>query len=209
MPTNQLPCAWIDLPGINYCCLGWCCVGSSIHTPSKPLADSGPSMFFQASSLLACIFCQSSHFMPLCSQASSQTSHESINKKSICILPLLYPLSLCVLSQQPASLAPAFFACAVVAIVCCSFRSLIGPSPFHSPLSSLIRALKMIGPVRIEPNTYFYATGNTPAVNLAQSLPPEKDGTCLLLGCGDVRNVLFTAYSRQSSGKCLDLQGRI
>ncbi|KAI1612183.1 hypothetical protein EDD36DRAFT_277223 [Exophiala viscosa] len=58
----------------------------------------------------------------------------------------------------------------------------------------------MAVPARIEPVTYFYATGNTPAVNLAQSLPPEKDGTCLLLGCGDVRNVLFTAYSRLPSG---------
>ncbi|KIV77254.1 hypothetical protein PV11_09067 [Exophiala sideris] len=58
----------------------------------------------------------------------------------------------------------------------------------------------MASPAHIEPITYFYPTGNTPAVNLAQSLPPEKDGTCLLLGCGDVRNVLFTAHSRLPAG---------
>jgi hypothetical protein len=42
--------------------------------------------------------------------------------------------------------------------------------------------------------TYFYPIGNTPAVCLTQGLPPERGADILLLGCGDVRNILFTAH---------------
>jgi hypothetical protein len=48
---------------------------------------------------------------------------------------------------------------------------------------------------------YLYPAGNTPAVCLSQSLPPEQDGTLLLLGCGDVRNILFTIYSGAGNSK--------
>ncbi|KAK4099254.1 hypothetical protein N658DRAFT_475678 [Parathielavia hyrcaniae] len=40
---------------------------------------------------------------------------------------------------------------------------------------------------------YFYPFGNTAAVCLTQALPPEKKADMLLLGCGDVRNILFTS----------------
>lgn len=50
-------------------------------------------------------------------------------------------------------------------------------------------------PVHIAQPPFFYAAGNTPAVCLTQNLPPEKDAALLLLGCGDIRNVLFTVYS--------------
>ena len=43
---------------------------------------------------------------------------------------------------------------------------------------------------------YLYPIGNTPAVCLTQDFPPEADADILLLGCGDVRNVLFTAYAQ-------------
>ncbi len=45
-------------------------------------------------------------------------------------------------------------------------------------------------------NTWVYHTpvGKTPAVCLTQALPPETKGKILLLGCGDLRNILFTAY---------------
>jgi hypothetical protein len=43
--------------------------------------------------------------------------------------------------------------------------------------------------------TYFYPIGNTPAVCLTQNLPLEKQANILLLGCGDVRSILFTARS--------------
>jgi hypothetical protein len=43
--------------------------------------------------------------------------------------------------------------------------------------------------------THFYPVGNTPAICLTQGLPPESQATVLLLGCGDVRNALFTAHA--------------
>lgn len=59
----------------------------------------------------------------------------------------------------------------------------------------------MTGPARIQRMSFFYAIGNTPAVCLTQSLPPDQDAALLLLGCGDVRNVLFTAYAGPGFGK--------
>ncbi|KAG8164407.1 hypothetical protein KVR01_006325 [Diaporthe batatas] len=41
---------------------------------------------------------------------------------------------------------------------------------------------------------FFYPIGNTPAVSLTQSLPFKTPAKILLLGCGDLRNVLFTAH---------------
>ncbi|GKT43438.1 uncharacterized protein ColSpa_03619 [Colletotrichum spaethianum] len=43
--------------------------------------------------------------------------------------------------------------------------------------------------------SYFYAVGNTPAINLAKNLPHGLDASILLLGCGDVRNILHTTYN--------------
>ncbi|KAL1636715.1 hypothetical protein SLS58_009632 [Diplodia intermedia] len=41
---------------------------------------------------------------------------------------------------------------------------------------------------------FFYPLGNTPAACLTQHLPPALPARVLALGCGDARNVLFTAY---------------
>ncbi|KAI0006748.1 hypothetical protein F4779DRAFT_595194 [Xylariaceae sp. FL0662B] len=41
---------------------------------------------------------------------------------------------------------------------------------------------------------HFYPIGNTPAVNLTRGIPQGIDADILLLGCGDVRNILFTTY---------------
>ncbi|KAJ7068961.1 hypothetical protein B0H15DRAFT_793917 [Mycena belliarum] len=38
----------------------------------------------------------------------------------------------------------------------------------------------------------FYPIGNTSAVSLVRDLAPETDGTILLLGCGDPRNIMYT-----------------
>lgn len=57
-------------------------------------------------------------------------------------------------------------------------------------------------PVHITQGPFFYPVGNTPAVCLTQSLPREQDAALLLLGCGDIRNILFTAYSGAGAGKC-------
>lgn len=59
----------------------------------------------------------------------------------------------------------------------------------------------MIKPVHIERFSYFYAVGNTPAVCLTQYLPPDQDAALLLLGCGDARNILFTAYAGAGSSE--------
>jgi Domain of unknown function (DUF4470) len=44
---------------------------------------------------------------------------------------------------------------------------------------------------------FFYAMGNTSAVNLTQDLPSEQDADVMLLSCGDVRSILFTTYMEQ------------
>ncbi|KAH9860998.1 hypothetical protein IAQ61_010734 [Plenodomus lingam] len=46
---------------------------------------------------------------------------------------------------------------------------------------------------------WFYPVGNTSPVCFTQNLPPEEDADLLLLGCGDIRSVLFTAYSEDAS----------
>jgi len=56
----------------------------------------------------------------------------------------------------------------------------------------------MLHPVAVNIVSYFYPLGNTPAVCLTQDLPPEEVADILLLGCGDVRNILFTAYSNNA-----------
>ncbi|KAK3692977.1 hypothetical protein B0T22DRAFT_504251 [Podospora appendiculata] len=59
--------------------------------------------------------------------------------------------------------------------------------------------------------THFYPIGNTPAVCLTQCLPPEKQAKILLLGCGDARNILFTAFSddRHLDITCCDVEGSV
>ena len=42
---------------------------------------------------------------------------------------------------------------------------------------------------------FFYPLGNTPALSLIQDLPFENNAEVLILGCGDIRHVLFTAYA--------------
>ena len=43
--------------------------------------------------------------------------------------------------------------------------------------------------------TFFYPLGNTPAVSLTQNLPLEREANVLLLGCGDIRHILFTVHT--------------
>ncbi|KAI4861199.1 hypothetical protein F4820DRAFT_74767 [Hypoxylon rubiginosum] len=52
----------------------------------------------------------------------------------------------------------------------------------------------MFAPYIVPYITHFYPLGNTPAVSLTRGLPQGLDADILLLGCGDARNVLFTAY---------------
>ena len=43
--------------------------------------------------------------------------------------------------------------------------------------------------------TFFYAVGNTPAVSLTQNVPPGQHVDVLSLGCGDLRNILFSIHT--------------
>ncbi|GAW19667.1 hypothetical protein ANO14919_091560 [Xylariales sp. No.14919] len=53
----------------------------------------------------------------------------------------------------------------------------------------------MLTPALINIQSFFYPIGNTPAISLTQSLPPGDLANILLLGCGDVRNILFTVHN--------------
>ena len=55
----------------------------------------------------------------------------------------------------------------------------------------------MLTPTYVNLRYYFYPVGNTPAVNLLRHAPllAGNEPHLLLLGCGDVRNVLYTLYS--------------
>ncbi|KAL6161977.1 hypothetical protein ACJQWK_11988 [Exserohilum turcicum] len=72
----------------------------------------------------------------------------------------------------------------------------------------------MFGPVYLDILTFFYPIGNTPARCLTRDLLCEDKGDLLLLGCGDVRNVLFTLYSEQNNSRdfditCCDIQDAV
>ncbi|KAI0074900.1 hypothetical protein K474DRAFT_1600754 [Panus rudis PR-1116 ss-1] len=53
----------------------------------------------------------------------------------------------------------------------------------------------MAHPIFYPGRFFFYPVGNTPPVFLTEYLAPEESADILLLGCGDVRNVLFTISS--------------
>jgi hypothetical protein len=53
----------------------------------------------------------------------------------------------------------------------------------------------MSHPLLWPPKTFFYPVGNTSAVCLTQDLAPEQAADVLLLGCGDPRNILYTAFA--------------
>jgi hypothetical protein len=58
--------------------------------------------------------------------------------------------------------------------------------------------MAMLPRVCLGPLQWFYPMGTTAAVSLAQDLPPGKQANCLLLGNGDLRNILFTLYNEQN-----------
>ncbi|TGJ78966.1 hypothetical protein E0Z10_g9806 [Xylaria hypoxylon] len=66
----------------------------------------------------------------------------------------------------------------------------------------------MLNPPFINVISYFYPIGNTPAVSLTQTIPPGEPVDILLLGCGDVRNILFTSHvdARVMDITCCDYQ---
>lgn len=61
----------------------------------------------------------------------------------------------------------------------------------------------MVTPTHLLTASFFYAVGNTPAVNLTSPVPPDQDADVLLLSCGDVRNILFSVYAGQGDSMFL------
>lgn len=57
----------------------------------------------------------------------------------------------------------------------------------------------MLTPAYLSLSSFFYPIGNTPALSFTQYLPPDVPADILLLGCGDVRNILFTNYANRKS----------
>ncbi|KAM0086557.1 hypothetical protein ACKRZS_000977 [Fusarium odoratissimum] len=52
----------------------------------------------------------------------------------------------------------------------------------------------MLTPTIAVKTSFLYAAGNTPATSLTRSVPQGQDVTVLSLGCGDLRNILYTTY---------------
>ncbi|KAK2593750.1 hypothetical protein QQS21_008568 [Conoideocrella luteorostrata] len=73
----------------------------------------------------------------------------------------------------------------------------------------------MLTPAVANRFSWLYATGNTPATSLTRSVPIGKDVDVLSLGCGDVRNVLYTCYvergliSRKIDVTCCDYDEKV
>lgn len=60
----------------------------------------------------------------------------------------------------------------------------------------------MLTPTHVNLKPFSYPIGDTPASNLLRDLRPGKEPVEILaLGCGDVRNILFTLWS-QKNIKC-------
>lgn len=64
----------------------------------------------------------------------------------------------------------------------------------------------MSHPVLWPRKTYFYPIGNTSAVCLTRDISPDDPANILLLGCGDLRNILYTICADTTqAGKGADL----
>lgn len=53
----------------------------------------------------------------------------------------------------------------------------------------------------------FHGLGNTPAVSLTRNVPQGVAADILLLGSGDVRHILYTAYHERGLRQCYPLFG--
>lgn len=59
----------------------------------------------------------------------------------------------------------------------------------------------MLLPTVASPITFSYAIGNTPAVSLTRAVPHGVPADVLVLGSGDLRNLLYTAYVDRGLGE--------
>lgn len=74
----------------------------------------------------------------------------------------------------------------------------IKSSHTHQFLPILHAFGKMLTPTYVNVKSFFYPIGNTPAANLLRDYRPgEGPVEILAIGCGDIRNILFTLWSEQ------------
>jgi Domain of unknown function (DUF4470) len=57
----------------------------------------------------------------------------------------------------------------------------------------------MLYPVDASARTDFSPIRFEPSTSFIQDIPPGKNVNCLLLGCGDPRNILFTLFGDEGS----------
>ena len=62
----------------------------------------------------------------------------------------------------------------------------------------------MLTPTYVNLKSFFYPIGNTPAANLLRDYRPHDAVKVLAIGCGDVRNILFTLWSNQGAEYTFD-----
>ncbi|KPM40905.1 T-complex protein 1 subunit zeta [Neonectria ditissima] len=73
----------------------------------------------------------------------------------------------------------------------------------------------MLTPTVANRTSFLYAAGNTPATSLTKCVPHGQNAAVLSLGCGDLRNLLYTAYletglpQRKLDVTCCDVDERI
>ena len=60
--------------------------------------------------------------------------------------------------------------------------------------------MSLLYPVAAAPFHYFHPLRSEPATSLVHDVPPGKDLTLLLLGCGDPGNILFTNFGEEKNG---------
>jgi hypothetical protein len=60
--------------------------------------------------------------------------------------------------------------------------------------------MSMQFPVNVAPFRKYSPLRTVPPVSLTQDLPFGVDADCLLLGCGDARNILYTLFYEEDNG---------
>lgn len=77
----------------------------------------------------------------------------------------------------------------------------------HNKSIPCIEALEMLTPTILNVVLPFYAVGDSPAVTLTRNVPQGVDADILLLGSGDVRHILYTAYHEKGLRESCDPAG--
>lgn len=60
--------------------------------------------------------------------------------------------------------------------------------------------MSMQYPINVAPFKEYSPLGSDPVLSLTHDLPPGMDADCLLLECGDARNILYTIFCEEDNG---------